>query len=62
MKGKYFEELKIGAAFVTRSRTITETDVGFYGQIARAVLRKRLPGDPLGVGCKIGKSLGRSHR
>jgi acyl dehydratase len=30
MKGKYFEELEIGAAFVTRSRTITETDVGFY--------------------------------
>lgn len=30
MKGKYFEELEIGEAFVTRNRTITETDVVFY--------------------------------
>ncbi|MFN2530898.1 MAG: MaoC/PaaZ C-terminal domain-containing protein [Pyrinomonadaceae bacterium] len=30
MKGKYFEELEIGKAFLTRSRTITETDVVFY--------------------------------
>ena len=30
MKGKYFEELEIGQVFVTRSRTITETDIAFY--------------------------------
>jgi len=30
MKGKYFEELEIGKEFLTRSRTITETDVVFY--------------------------------
>ena len=27
MTGKYYEELEIGSEFVTRSRTITETDV-----------------------------------
>jgi acyl dehydratase len=30
MKGKYYEELEIGSQFVTRSRTITETDVVLY--------------------------------
>ncbi len=30
MTGKYYEELNIGSEFVTRSRTITETDVVLY--------------------------------
>lgn len=30
MKGKYFEELEIGKEFVTRSRTITQTDIAYY--------------------------------
>ena len=30
MKGKYFEELEIGQEFLTRRRTLTQTDVAFY--------------------------------
>lgn len=30
MKGKYFEELEIGKEFLTRRRTITQTDIAFY--------------------------------
>jgi acyl dehydratase len=30
MKGKYFEQLEIGQEFVTRGRTITQTDIAFY--------------------------------
>jgi len=30
MKGKYFEELEIGREYITRGRTITETDIVLY--------------------------------
>jgi acyl dehydratase len=30
MKGKYYEELEIGNEFLTRRRTLTQTDVAFY--------------------------------
>lgn len=34
MEGKYFEELEIGAEFVTRSRTLTETDIVVYAGLS----------------------------
>jgi acyl dehydratase len=34
MEGKYFEELEMGAAFVTRSRTMTETDIVAYAGLS----------------------------
>src|SRR4030095_15373287 len=34
MKGKYFDELKIGDEFVTRARTMTETDIVYYAGLS----------------------------
>ncbi len=34
MEGKYFEELKVGDEFVTRARTITETDIVYYAGLS----------------------------